>query len=205
MKRILKTNAQKKNGDSHKNFGLELDDFELLVSKLKNGDESIFEQIFLHHFGSCMAYLKSNFKISHTEAYDITMDTLLDFRVGLINDKYRYGNLRFLFTRMASQRYFKISKKNSKIVSDLIDQNEIPIIDLEDKIEKEENYRILDLALNSMDHKKQSLLTQFYYKGKKLVDISKARNKKHGTIRKTKERSLNDLRCKFFQIKNASI
>jgi len=87
------------------NFGLDEEAFDLLKSKLKDGDTVLFEQIFLSHFDSCIRYIVKNFNATRDNAYDCVMQSLLDFRQKLVDDRIRYGNLRYLFTRMAANRY----------------------------------------------------------------------------------------------------
>jgi len=176
-----------------KNFGLTKDKFNELRQGLLKGDDSLFEKIFLSHFEDCMAYLKSNFSINNEEAYDVSMDTLLEFRKYLISGKIDYGNLRFLFTRMASQRLFKVKKKDAKIDF----QEKLPeTIDMEQKFD-DEDLLVLNKAWAKLSEKCKTLLKQFYYENQKLSDIALNIGVNAATLRKQKERCVNSLREKF--------
>lgn len=183
------------------NFGLTEGEFKVMANELSSGNEDLFERIFLSHFSDCLTYLKSNFNTPHNEAYDITMETLIDFRHGLLNEKFKYGNLRYLFTKMASQKLFKIRKKEAKIT--IID--ECP--EIEDVIQNsnEEDLNILQKAWSSLDLKSQLILKKFYFNKMKLKDISESENIGYSAIRKQKERSIIALKTKFIQLKKASI
>jgi len=179
--------------EAKRNFGLSETDFNQMVEQMKNGNEKIFERIFLSHFSDCMIYLKTNYGIQHCEAYDISMDTLIAFRTGLFNDKYKYGNLRFLFTKMASQRLIKEKKKSSKV--DLLDN----FFEIEEEvdIDNEDEVKLLQKAWAKLDLKSQSLLKKFYIDKMKLTEITILENKSHSAIRKQKERSLISLRTNY--------
>ena len=201
MKIFIKRPTNTSDRLSKINFNLTEVEFHHLVDELKHGREDLFEKIFLSHFSDCMSYLKSNYRIPHSEAYDLSMDTLIDFRAGLISNKYTYGNLRYLFTKMASQRLYKNKKKESRITI----TNECP--EIEDIIEEpnDEDKYILKKAWMSLEPKSQSLLKKFYYDKMKLKEIGEAENISHSAIRKQKERSIIALRNKFIQLKKASL
>ena len=94
-----------------KNFGLSSGEFDQMVADLKKNDTSFFKQVFLKHFENCLNFLRKKYRANYDDAYDATMDTLLEFRRLLVEEKLRYGNLRYLFTRMASQIYIRSRKK----------------------------------------------------------------------------------------------
>lgn len=183
------------------NFGLSEDDFYQMIELLKNGDERIFEKIFLDHFSECMNYLIRNYKCEQAEAYDISMDTLIDFRTGLFHDKYKYGNLRFLFTRMATQRLIKAKRKTANVK--LLDE----FFDIEQEVEfnNEEELRKLQLAWSRLDPKSQTLLKQFYIDKTKLSEIADNLNKSHCSVRKQKERAVIALKQNYFQFNDPAI
>lgn len=178
-----------------KNFDLSEDEFENLRAGLKTGDDSLFERIFLSHFSDCLAYLKSKFNISQEEAYDASMDTMLEFRRYLIEDKIKYGNLRFLFTRMAAQRWMKLNKKEA-----LVDTtDEIPeMLDLS-QVHSDEELAILDKSWEKLSIECKNLLKQFYYDKIKLSAIAENIGKNASSLRKQKERCVNTLRNNFQQ------
>jgi len=176
-----------------KNFGLDEEEFLLLIEKLKQGDEKMFETIFLKHFEDCIKYLEINFGADYTDAYDSTMDTLLEFRRLILLDKVNYGNLRYLYTKMASQKLLKGKKKMERI--DL--KETMPEIKSTEAVFDELDLEILDKAWNKMGTDCKLLLKQFYYQKIQLSEIALNQDKTAGAIRKQKERCVNLLRNNF--------
>ncbi len=170
----------------HKNFNLTKSSYLDLVQKLRNGDEKMFEHIFLTHFKRSVNYLSKNLNVSNEIAYDICMDTLIDFRKGLINQKYAYGNLNFLFTRMACQRFYRISKKNEKNAHRVLEETEETI--------SPQAKSYFDEAWASLGANCKELLKKYYYDDIPLKEIAIKRNLNPNTLRKQKERCLNVLR-----------
>ena len=62
-----------------KNFGLSPDDFQLLLEELWSGRDELYQRVFLSHFKDCLTFLKKQYRASHQDAYDASMDTLLIF------------------------------------------------------------------------------------------------------------------------------
>ncbi len=87
------------------NFGLTKNEFDQFTDKVKGGDESIFIKVFNVHFKESVRYVQNKFGISEEEAYDTCMDTMIEFRSKLKAGKINYGNIRFLYTKMAVHRY----------------------------------------------------------------------------------------------------
>ena len=179
----------------HKNFGIERDEFDYMVSKLRFGNEEMFEMIFLKHFGSCMDYLKYNYNASQEEAYDISMDTLIDFRKSLIESKIQYGNLRYLFTKMAIQRLLRFRKKNQKIET----RAELPEIQDFIDLDSAEELVLLDKSWAKLGSDCKNLLMQYYYLKVKLNVIALEKEISPGAVRKQKERCVNKLQMNFKQ------
>jgi len=173
-----------------KNFGLKELEFEEMVLKLKNGDELVFEKIFLNHFQSCIAYLMQNHRIDRELAYDITMDTLLDFRTKLIQGKISYGNLRFLFTKMATQKHLKYVAKSKK------SQNITSLFESEDL---EEDLVILEKAMSKLGENCRDILKLNYYDKMTLNNIATLKNISHAALRKQKQRCIFTLKNLFKQ------
>lgn len=177
-----------------KNFGLSELQFNAMVDASRQGDDSIYEKIFLHHFSSCMEYLKRNYSASDEDAYDASMETLLEFLKKLKSGKIIYGNLRFLFTRMAGQIYFKwIKKENRKESMEGVD-----LIEEKDPID-EEDLQILDKAWCELTEDCQVLLKAFYYDKVPLNKIAETENKTPAAVRKQKQRCVEKLRKLFYK------
>lgn len=176
-----------------KNFGLSHENFERMRLKLKEGNDSLFEQIFLSHFKDCIAYLKTNFTASQEEIYDASMDTMLEFRKYLIMGKIKYGNLRYLFTRMAGQRLLRIKKLNGRIEL----TEELPEMLNLDQTFDNEDILLLNQAWSKLTEACQELLKKVYYDNLKLSEIAGMKGKNAATLRKQKERCVTSLRAYF--------
>lgn len=174
----------------HQNFGLKEAEYEKLVADLKNGDEKMFEHIFLSHFDKALGFLMNNLKISQDKAYDACMDTIIIFRKGLINNKYVYGNLAYLFTRMATQQYLKSRPKEhsvdiSSYASSLVDE---PTELHEDELE------VLNIAWSKLGANCKKVLRLFYYDKVQLKKLAEYTGQNPAAVRKQKERCLSSLK-----------
>ncbi|NND08585.1 MAG: sigma-70 family RNA polymerase sigma factor [Saprospiraceae bacterium] len=180
------------------NFGLSPDKFDDLCSELRNGRQQIFENVFLAHFSECLGYLVRKYGVQRDDAYDATMDTLLDFRMRLLQGKVKYGNMRFLFTQMASQnllRKIKGPKVTSIETFDLVEEG----VDTLD----EEDFVHLALAWDMLSEQCQELLQLYFYQDLKLKEVAEKLDKNAATIRKQKERCKDKL-IHYFQEHNKS-
>ena len=173
-----------------KNFGLSPNDFDRLVSDLKRNEADFFKTVFLKHFEDCMIFLQRQNGASSDDAYDATMDALIQFRRLLVEGKLRYGNLRYLFTKMASQIYLK-NKKKFQI-------QEIGASDMEmaefSPGDDQENIALLNAAWTELGANCQELLKLHYYGQMKLNEIAAYRGKTPTAIRKQKERCIERIR-----------
>lgn len=178
----------------NKNFGLTKAEFNRLLLALNHGDESLFEQVFLTHFEDCCKYLMSTYKASSEDAYDASMSTMLEFCNRLKAGQVVYGNLRFLFTRMAGQIYLKWIKKQQKTTGlENMDIMEAPE-DIDD-----ESYAILNKAWDSLLKDCRTILEEFYYTGATLEHIATVLNKSAVAVRKQKQRCVDKLRELFIE------
>lgn len=175
-----------------KNFGLTESSFQDMTEALKYGDRSIFEQTFLAHFGDCMQYLKSTYQASHEDAYDATMDAMLAFCTRLEAGKIVYGNLRFLFTRMAGQIYFR-QKKKELPTSEL----EIDLPDSKEEDYSKEELQILEKVVRELCADCKGIIKAFYYHDISLKDLAEQYGKSSAAVRKQKQRCMEKLRALF--------
>lgn len=181
------------NGGPSQNFGLRPEEFNEMISKLMTGDDSLFEHIFLSHFEICRSYVSSKYNIEYETSYDITMDTLLEFRRKLMEGKISYGNTRYLFTRMACNNYVMQVRQDQKL-KEILSNEEIPEDAHEEQIHK------LNLAWQKLDESEKSLLTGYYYEGQALKDMAVSMNIPDTTLRKKKQRAMDHLREHFFSL-----
>jgi DNA-directed RNA polymerase specialized sigma24 family protein len=179
-----------------KNFGLSPQSFVALCNKLKAGDESLFQTIFLAHFEDCMRYLQRKYNLQHEQAYDTTMDALLLFRKRILEDKIRYGNIRFLFTQMASQLYLKTINKKPVLVEESALAG---LLDEEDATIDSDVLDALNKAWQQLCDNCMQLLKRFYYNKASLKEIAEEQQKNAAALRKQKQRCVEKLRIHFQQ------
>ena len=180
------------------NFGLTPEEFTQLCEDVRQGDMLLFEKVFLSHFSICVGYLKRKYTVSHDDAYDATMDTLLAFRARLASGKIKYGNTRFLYTQMASQHLLR-RLKSSRSTS--LEQLDLDLIDQTDQRISEEELKLLDKAWSRLSADCQELLKLNYYQSLKLVEVALLLNRKAEAVRKQKERCKNKLLAFFTENK----
>ncbi len=180
---------------TEKNFGLSEEAFAEMVSKLQAGDEGLFEQVFITHFKSCAALLKKKYKASHQDAYDATMNAMLAFCRNLKAGKVEYGNLRYLFTQMASHNYLKWIQRQSKTeeFTQFEIAEEMPHFD-------PESYELLGQAFAKLGEGCRDLLNAFYYNENTLQQISEQTTRSYVAIRKQKQRCIEKLRNFFIAL-----
>ena len=180
-----------------KNFGLSEEAFDDLRTALREGDERLYERIFLEHFNDCMAYLKAKDGAEHNEAYDATMETMLTFRDLLVAGKIGYGNLRYLFTRMARQHLRRTQRRQGTFTSLPASASELPE---EEAIFSTEEYDLLARAFRSMAVECRELLWAFYFQRRTLKELAGEENLPAPTLRKRKSRCVAALRQYFYHI-----
>lgn len=178
-----------------KNFGLSPDDFERLVHGLKKNETDFFKMVFLKHFRECMAFLQKRSGASSDDAYDATMDALIQFRRLLVEGKLKYGNLSYLFTKMASQIYFK-NKKKFQLQG--IGASDMEMLEF-DSDDDQENIALLNAAWAELGPNCQELLNLHYYGQMKLAEIAAYKEKTPEAVRKQKERCIAQIRSILLQ------
>ena len=173
------------------NFGLSKEQFDSLVLKLKKDDESLLTHIVENHFKSCIYYLTYNYKISESSAYDICLDTMLIFRKKILLDKISYGNLTYLFTRMAKNIYIDIQKSRNR-VEDAIKQ----FSERDDLYKENEDlfFELLDKSVHELDSDNQKLLNDIYYSNKDIHLLAQENNISYPALRKRKQRMISKLK-----------
>lgn len=177
-----------------KNFGLTEATFNDLVSELEQGRETLYEQVFLTHFEDCVRYLMSTYKASAEDAYDASMDAMVEFCKRLKTRQISYGNLRFLFTRMAGQIYLKwIKRQKRQTALDDMDIQEAPL-EIDD-----ETYVFLSKAWDGLLDDCRNLLEAFYYTGDTLENLAQAMSRSSVAVRKQKQRCVEKLRSLYLQ------
>jgi RNA polymerase sigma factor (sigma-70 family) len=181
----------------NQNFGLNPTEFDTLVQRLRAGDESLFERIFRKHFEECRRFLIFEKGVPSADAYDVTIDTILEFRDLLIAGKVQYGNMRFLFTRIAFTDWLKRTGRKTPIVE--IDDLPLSIAD-ENTIDwDEDSHAILAKAWQFLDNKCQEILRLRYYESLQIQQIAEMRGAKPNTITQESKRCMASLKQYFFE------
>ena len=173
-----------------KNFNLSEAEFNALILDLKSGNETLFKQIFLKQFEPSLRHLQSKYQLPREKAYDISMDTMLYYRKLLISDKLHYGNLRFIFNKIASQIYLKQIEKNKRVES----VDNFSLHEIQPKENNSEILETLEVSWKKLGADCKIILKHFYYDGLKLYQIAELMSKKPEAVRKQKTRCVNKLR-----------
>jgi len=180
----------------NRNFGLTPEQYGELVAQLRDGRETLFETIFLSHFGACMGILKKKYGAPHEEAYDAVMWALMRMRQLLLDGKVDYGNLESYVIRMAVNHYLKKRSRNREISTDIFPEN---IFDDEPEFDQE-MLGLLGKAWAKLGENCQLLLKGFYYDKIELKQLTQMLNDtSEANTRKKKERCLSGLRKLFFE------
>lgn len=170
--------------------------FELLTEKLRQGDETLFEKLFLKQFKPGMSILTSKYQAPHEEAYDCVMWAMLRMRQMLLENKVAYGNLESYLIRIAVNKYLKNLERTKEIPSDILPETMQPL----DQPDLEESLQLLDKAWGSMGDKCRAILKGFYYDKIELKQLTVLmEDTSEANTRKRKERCLKELRNLFFQ------
>jgi len=180
------------------NFGLSKAEFQACVENLRNGDDSLITQNMVNQLQESMAYLQNKFSLPRQKSYDVCMNTLLQFRHKLVQDKIKYGNLRFLFTRMCANHFIdgeKRKKKTDEAIKVFLDVKSV-------EIDNEDFFLRLEHTINQLDSEQQLLIKDLYYSGKSIESIANERQITYASLRKKKERILKRIRKIYFQKSN---
>ncbi len=172
-----------------KNFGLTKNEFKVAVEKLKSGNEDLIEKVYLAHLEKCVAIISSQTSCSKQIAYDCTIDALLEIRTDLTRDKIRYGNLQSYFTTRAINKFYKREQKKKITLTELSETYEFydELEDSDELVEREFKEMVRE-AVKKLCDDCSSLLRQFYFEEKKMVEIAKQMNKSHPAVRKQASR-----------------
>jgi len=160
--------------NTERNFGLNADEFDALLIKLYEGDESLFEIIFKTHFEKCRTFLVRKLSADSDVAYDITLETLIKFRKNLMSGKIKYGNMSALFTIDARNTYLRYKEKETKYEHVSVESDGLHIVDDEPNIDMD-LVNNLKRALTNVGNDCFELLNWHYYLGMPLRTIADKR------------------------------
>ncbi len=177
------------------NFGLTETSFNQLLQALHKGNEDLMVHIYEYHINSSVSYLMREFRVSKDFAYDICMDTLIELRAKFLSDKVKYGNLKFLFTRMAQNNLVDWHKRQKKL-DDCIRE----FLDLEDDSTDTDQYlALLHQSIQLLDAEEEKLITALYLEDRNMKDLAEEYHISYSNLRKRKERVLKKLKKHFFR------
>lgn len=181
-----------------KNFGLSALVFEEMQSKLRAGDESLFEHIFLSQFQETVKELSKRLHIHPSKAHDVGMDTLLIFRKKLIEDKIKYGNLNFLFFQMGKQIFIQGLRKNKRT-------RKVEMLSAKkyaegNEIDRETLIGLMNSVWDHLGEQCKKILEGFYYDNMNMKSLADMLNKSEVAIRKQKQRCIGHLKTRLSSI-----
>ena len=185
--------------DAKDNFGLTRREFDHFLENIKQGDESLFIKVFNGHFKRSVIYIRNKFGITEQQAYDVCMDTLVDFRSKLKADKIRYGNLRYLFTKMAANMYLDNIREKVKVkdaIAVFIGEH------YKQEIEDKEFFILVNKAIDMLDDSQKFFIRDIFYHGKQKEQILEEHNISYDTFRKRKQRVLEKLKSVLMDLIN---
>jgi RNA polymerase sigma factor (sigma-70 family) len=144
-------------------------DYNKLAAELKSAKNDSLKDIFLQHSKYCIGRLVKDHKCSREDAEDIYVDSVLNFREKVIDDKingitdlrnYLYATCRnMLFVRFKKEK--RVTDAASAFVSAMDDEN---IFEDEGQISyREQIFRITEKSIGLLPEKCQHLLKAFYF------------------------------------------
>lgn len=164
-----------------------------MKERLIDGDNSLFEQVFLAHFADCRAFLIQKDSACPQAAYDASMEALIQLRHLITLKKIRYGNLRFLVTAMARQFLSRQRKKDDHFEPL---PSDFDLIDSDTTLE-DDHFQVLKKAFALLGRDCRELLRSFYYCNTSLKDIAEESDRSAPAVRKQKSRCVKRLKYLF--------
>ncbi len=177
----------------NKNFGLTQKEFNRLVIQMESSNNSLLHHIYKVHFEICRDYLKERYTIDDSIAYDLFMDALVAFRSKVLNDKITYGNLKFLYTRIAINCYMDYHRQKRRL--ELAIKNFSETIGSNSSITNDALLKILNKCIGKLKEKDALLLHQLFLDEKEQEALAIEMGISYATLRKRKERALERLKA----------
>lgn len=166
-------------------------EFEMLVRKLRKGDNTLLKRVFLEYRPSCLEKLTLNLGIQKEKAEDLFMDAMIVFRDEAIQKKVKPLNIKGYLYTIAYRVYLrneaqkKILRKKITFICPSEGKN---LLD-------EEKLEALNQAWNKMGGTCKNLLRDFYYEGIRLTELQeKYGYSSYESIKTTKKRCFSRLK-----------
>lgn len=177
-----------------KNFGLSAAEFKTMVSQMRESDNALLYHIYNVHFEYCKNYLKRRFSIGDEDAYDLFMDVMVIFRAKVLNGKITYGNLKFLYTRLAINYYIDRHRLKSKLEAAIENFNNKNDYDLNSGLNEENRITIITTCMKKLSPKDAKLLHNLYLDEHQPEELAAEMGITYAALRKRKERALKQLK-----------
>ena len=179
-----------------KNLGLNEKQFKNLVSRLKKGDDTLFELAYKKLVEDNIELLKNRYKVEDFDAKDATLNALFSLKKKLLDGKIRYDNIRFVFSKMAYHEYVLLLRAREKSLNSKGRVISYYTKDGEGGIEfTEEDFAALDRAMSKLDKICLKIIKSVFYTQLKLKEIAVVLKMSYDNIRKKKQRCLEKLTC----------
>jgi len=196
MQSVSQSESPASTGLKGQNFGLDATAFESLLGQLEQGDERLFEQVFVTQFRRCTRHLVFRYNAAEDDAKDVVMNTLLDFRKLLLARKINFGNLEAYFTRMVTTNYLK--NQQSKVETHTGSLPEAAT-ELHPAAFTEEEYTAFARAWSGLCEKCKMVLQRYYYDDLPHAQIAQLMGKNLAAVKQDKHRCVEKLRKNFLQ------
>jgi len=181
---------------TEKNFGLSEAQFEALLSQLEQGDEALFERVFVKQYWKMVRRLQSSHSTEQADAEDAVMEGLMSFRNILIARKVTWGNLEAYLNRIIVTDFQKKQKRNREMPVDSFAEN---LAADEDACFSTEELAAFKKAWDSLCDKCSGMLHRFYYDELPHFQIAELLGKSPEAVKQDKHRCIQKLRKHFFQ------
>ncbi len=186
--------AQYFNKIMKKNLGLNEKQFNELVSRLKKGDDALFELAYKKLVEDNIELLKNRYKIEDFDAKDATLNALFSLKKKLLDGKIRYDNIRFIFSKMAYHEYILLMRARERSLNPEGKVISIYTKDGEGSLEfTEDDFESLKIAMSKLDKICLKIIKSVFYTQLKLKEIAAVLKMSYDNIRKKKQRCLEKL------------
>jgi RNA polymerase sigma factor (sigma-70 family) len=196
MQSVSQSESPASEGLKGQNFGLDATAFATLLDQLEQGDERLFEQVFVTQFRRCTRHLIFQYSAGDDDAKDVVMNTLLDFRKLLLARKIHFGNLEGYFIRMVTTNYLKNRQAKVEVQTENLPETSG---ELHTAAFTEEEYTAFARAWSGLCEKCKMVLQRYYYDDLPHAQIAQLMGKNLAAVKQDKHRCVEKLRNNFLQ------
>ena len=145
-----------------------------LISRIRNGDETVFREMYREHF-KMVEYLVKNNGGSVSDANDVFQDSLLVLMEKARNTAFELTSSLKTYLYSVARNIWRGKRRGKEGTNlDISDFEEfLPLEDgIEMALEKEKESTIASLSLQQLGEPCKSLMNQFYYLKKSMAEIA---------------------------------